>query len=118
MVLPVPAVVLAHPRTAAEPAGPAGPEYQVNTLGATFDIDQVTGTNAMPATVDLTAGQNAQATFFSTNFGQPWELLLGTAPLIPLSGGAFGTFDGQFDAPIEITGNGARLQAFVQPAQA
>ena len=34
----------------------------------------------------ITVGQNAQATFFSTNFGQPWELLLGTSPLIPASG--------------------------------
>jgi hypothetical protein len=77
------------------PAGPAGPEYQTNTLGATFDINQVAGTNSMPATVNIAIGQSAQATFFSTNFGQPWELLLGTAPLIPLSGGAFVTADSQ-----------------------
>lgn len=68
------------------PAGP--PEYQENQLGAAMAIDNVTGGPYLPALVTLPVNQNGTLALSSTAAGQPWELVIGTAPLVPLSGGA------------------------------
>jgi hypothetical protein len=69
--------------------------YQVNQLGAASDLNGVLGSTSTPATVNLSVGQAAGLTVTSTAVGMPWELAIGTLPLVPAFGGAMVLADGQ-----------------------
>lgn len=71
------------------------PEYQVNQPGAALLINGIQGTPQTFAQVSLTAGQTALVQLASNNQGQPWEVAIGVAPLVPWSLGALSTIDGQ-----------------------
>jgi hypothetical protein len=63
-------------------------DYQVNQAAASLTINGVTGTAWAPAAPILGIGQSGILVLTSTNTGLPWELVLGTAPLISASQGA------------------------------
>ena len=69
-------------------------EYQVNTPLARMIVDGVVGSISSPATVNLAVGQVAMVSFQSSNAGTVWDVGMGAAPLIPASGGAFLSPDG------------------------
>jgi len=71
------------------------PQYQVNQLGSSLDVNGVTGTQFMPASVSLAVNQQGVLTLSSTNSGLPWDMAFGQAPLIPVAQGALMLSDGQ-----------------------
>lgn len=80
-------------RFALAPAGP--PEYQVNSVAASLLVNGIQGNVGAPATFTVPIGLAVNAIFSSTNLGFPWEIGLGPAPLVPRSGGALTTADGE-----------------------
>lgn len=73
-----------------------GPEYQTNVSNAaTLDVDGVQGSSFAPATVTVSIGTTFTVGMSSWNVGQPWDLGVGSAPLIPASAGALVSSDGQ-----------------------
>lgn len=71
------------------------PEYQTNWTEAGFDVDGVQGTPSAPATVTVPVATWHLVNLSSTNVGQPWDLVWGMAPLVPLSAGGLATPLGQ-----------------------
>ncbi len=75
---------------------PQAPEYQTNSFAASLDINGVLGTPQTPALfVNVPFGATANLGLLSWNVGQPWDVGVGLAPLIPASAGAPTTSSGQ-----------------------
>lgn len=74
---------------------PQTPEYQTNSVVAWFDINGVSGGTTTPAMVTVPGGQTATVNMSSLNGGQPWDVGVGTAALIPASAGALTSSTGQ-----------------------
>lgn len=75
--------------------GTLAAEYQVNQPGASADINGILGGTLSPATVHLGIGQTGAATLASVSIGVPWEVAIGTLPLVGRSTGGLTTSDGQ-----------------------
>lgn len=70
-------------------------DYQVNRPVADASINNVQGTAFTPAQVTIPGGQPGILRISSTNYGVPWELAVGSNPLVPASGGGVLLPDGQ-----------------------
>lgn len=96
------------------PTGP--PEYQVNSPVAGLDVNGIVGTTAAPALVTVPSGGTATLTLASVSSGVIWEMGYGVQPLIPASGGAYTTSDGQL-VNLDVTdpGFGTWFNGFASP---
>jgi hypothetical protein len=70
-------------------------DFQINRPAASASIDGIQGTYCVPAIVMKAQGAPGVLSLGSTNVGSAFEVLISLAPLIPASGGAFVTANGQ-----------------------
>jgi hypothetical protein len=75
--------------------GGGTPEYQVNQGTSYLDINGVVTAGFVPATVNLGIAAPGSLTLSSILAGAAWELGVGTAPLVPRTGGGIVLADGQ-----------------------
>jgi len=76
--------------------GFTSPEYQTNySFASNMDVNGVQGGPFAPATVTVPIGGAFTVGLSSWNAGQPWDLGVGSAPLISASSGALVSSDGQ-----------------------
>lgn len=80
-------------------------EYQVNQPQASADINGVMGTPSTPAVLNLSLNDPATLNRSSSLTGPPWDILFGSAPLVPASAGGITLPDGQF-VNIDLTDPG------------
>lgn len=69
--------------------------YQVNQLGCTLLVNNVSGSLAAPANLSVAPGAGVTVQLTSINQSQLWDLGYGTNPLVPLASGALTSSDGQ-----------------------
>jgi hypothetical protein len=70
-------------------------DFQPNRPASSATIDGVQGTYCVPAVVTKAQGALGVLSLGSTNVGSAFEVIISLAPLIPASGGAFMTANGQ-----------------------
>ncbi len=74
------------------------PQYQVNSLASSFNLDLIFGTTCSPALRVATVGATVTANFASTNVGLGFELVLSAGMILPRNGGAIVTATNQLFA--------------------
>lgn len=78
------------------PVGPPpSPQYQVNQPRSALTVDGLVGTAQSPATKSACTNATVTMAFSSTLVGSPWDVALGSRPLLSATGGAFQTAGGQ-----------------------
>ena len=77
--------------TAALATGPVTPEYQINQPNATMTLDGVSGSAFSAAQVMRCVNAPVAVNLASPLTGSPFDVLLSTIPLVPVSGGALWT---------------------------
>ena len=70
-------------------------DFQINRPASSANVDGVQGTDCVPAIVTKAQGAAGVLSLGSTNVGSAFEVVITLAPLIPASGGAFVTANGQ-----------------------
>jgi len=73
----------------------AGQQFETNDAASFLAVDGVQTTGCLPAITVKAVGSQGMATFQSTNVGQPWEVVVTYAPLVPFSAGVPVSNNGQ-----------------------